>query len=578
VLALVALLAAATAWVGLRAFMAKSELERAVPLASAIPSEILAGDGNHAGRASVQLSAHAMKAAELTSDPVWRAFETVPILGPNLTAFRELAQVVQTASKEAVVPLAALAGRLDLNAFKPVNGGIDLGPLIAARPEIASAADALSGAAKQMRAIDTSATLGAVTSAVRQLGAMVERATREVVSLNDAVRLMPAMLGSNEPRSYLLLFQNNAELRATGGLPGAFAQINTDRGRIQLVKQAAASGMVFTSPVLDLPTETRGIYSDRISTFMGDVTLTPYFPTSAQLAREMWKRKYGTVVDGVISVDPVSLSYLLRATGPIALATGDVLTSDNAVKMLLTDVYARYDKPADQDVFFAAAASAVFKALAAGPVDPKALIGALAQAGDERRILLWSAHKADQQVLAGTTLTGDLPVSDAAAERFGVYLNDGTGAKMGTYLDVQIGLGEAVCRKDGRPYYAVDVKLTNTAPTDAAATLSESVTGGGFYGVPPGNVKTLVLVYGPRGTQQLGVTRDGKKISYHPATDSGYPVSQMPIELAPGESESVRVHFLGGARTHGKLVVETTPVIDLHETQKVNLSCESPLW
>ncbi|WP_420898141.1 DUF4012 domain-containing protein [Cryobacterium suzukii] len=39
--------------------------------------------------------------------------------------------------------------------------------------------------------------------------------------MNRAATLLPAMLGATEPRNYILLFQNPAELRSTGGIPGA---------------------------------------------------------------------------------------------------------------------------------------------------------------------------------------------------------------------------------------------------------------------------------------------------------------------------------------------------------------------
>ncbi len=40
-----------------------------------------------------------------------------------------------------------------------------------------------------------------------------------------AVRLLPPMLGADGPREYLLLVQNNAEQRATGGIPGSVVQL-----------------------------------------------------------------------------------------------------------------------------------------------------------------------------------------------------------------------------------------------------------------------------------------------------------------------------------------------------------------
>jgi hypothetical protein len=476
-----------------------------------------------------------------------------------------------------VTPLISLTEKYDLGGFSPVGGALELSPLVQAQPNLAGVDATLARASVDVAAIDTSNVLGQVRAATLQLSWTIESTEEKVAGVNRAVQLLPAMLGADGQRSYLLLFQNNAEVRATGGMPGAFAEVSTENGQMQITRQASASGIVFDEPVFDPPAETRDIYSDLVSTFMGDVTLTPQFPITGALTREMWKRTYGTEVDGVISFDPVALSYLLRATGPITLATGEVLTSDNAVQLLLTDVYANYVDPVDQDAFFASAASAVFEALAGGKADPASLISALVQAGDERRILIWSADERDQKVLEGTTLTGDLPASDASAERIGVYFNDATGAKMNSFLDTRIDLGEVTYRNDGRPYYAVDVTLTNTAPHDAATSLPESVTGPGTYGVVQGNIRTIMLVYGPPDSQNLGVTRGGEPIPYHPASDTGYPVSQVAVELAPGESSTTRFYLLGADAEHGELVAVHTPVLNLLESQPVEVGCDSVL-
>ena len=571
-------LAAAT-WVGARAVLAKGELESAIPLASKIQGQIVNGDGAAAEITAAELGSHSANAARLTSDPVWRAFEVVPFLGPNLVAVRQVSAVVAGVARDAVLPLARVAGAVDLADFKPVDGAINVKPLVEAQPEFAAANMALSAAEKQIETIETSRTLSVVRVATDELADSVGRAAQSVGDIDRAVRLVPKMLGVDGPRNYVLLFQNPAELRATGGIPGAVALLHTENGRIALAQQASSGDFPFyETPVLPLAEETRGLYGDITGQYIQDVNLTPVFSQSALLAREMWRTQFGVEADGVISIDPVSLSYLLKATGPITLATGDVLTADNAVQLLLSDVYARYENPADQDSFFATAAASVFSAVSGGDADPVALVTALAQAGSEHRILVWSANEEDQAVLADTDLAGGLPASDASATRFGVYLNDATGAKMGVYLDMQIDLGQITCRKDKRPNYGVSVKLSNAVPADAASTLSDYATGGGVYGVAPGNVKTVVAVYGSPGMQNLGVTRDDSAIAYHPATDSTYPVSSISVELAPGQSTVLHFGWLGLKPSSAPIVAQSTPVIHLNETRELDLSCESALW
>src|SRR5690606_20828767 len=142
----------------------------------------------------------------------------------------------------------------------------------------------------------------------------------------------------------------------------------------------------------------------------------------------------------------------------------------------LSETYARYPEPSDQDAFFAAAAQAVFSAVTAGDAEPKALVEALVRGGDEGRIRIWNSREEDQRYVAGTTLSGILPSDNSAGPRIGVYLNDSTGAKMDYYLDTSVTVASAVCRSDGLPSYRVTVTLTNTAPADAATSLPPYVT------------------------------------------------------------------------------------------------------
>ncbi len=536
--------------------------------------QVIAGESEAARRTGEDLTARAASAAELTSDPVWQAFEAIPALGPNLTVVRQLAAVVDKLAENGIGPLSEAAGRISVDDFRPVDGVIDVQPLIDAQPAVSQALSAIRAAQTQVAAIDSDGTIEQVAHAVGRLGNAVDSAEPALDVVDKAVRTVPTMLGANGPRNYLVLFQNPAELRSSGGIMGAVALVHTENGTIQLTQQASgASFPRHPESVLELPTDTRNLYGSITGQYMLNVGLTPSFPLSAALAREMWQLQYGLEVDGVLSIDPVALGYVLAATGPIALPSGDSLTTDNAVSLLLTDVYQRFEEPKEQDEFFASAAAAVFSSVAGGGADPVALISALAKAGAEHRVLVWSAAEAEQAVLADTTLAGGLPASDADTQRFGLYLNDATGAKMDTYLDVSTSVGQVTCRNDKRPNFAVEVTLTNTAPLDAATTLPKYVTGGTQVGVSPGNVKTIVSAYSSPETQNLGVTQDGDAAPYLPATDDGYQVSALTVELAPGQSTKLRFNWLGAAPLDGDLELQMTPVIHRNETKKLDMTC-----
>jgi hypothetical protein len=571
-------LIAAVAWIGVRGYLAKGELEDAIPLVTQLKTQVTSGDLAGATDSMTKLRKHAQSAAELTSDPVWRSAEVVPLVGGNLTVMRELSSTVNDVSRDGIEPLTSLAGSIGLADFKPVDGRVDLQPLVDAQKVLANSSAAVGSAVARVDALDDSGVIEPLANARQQLLDKLTEASGELTVLSKASVLLPAMLGADGPRNYLLLFQNNAELRSTGGIPGALALINTDAGSVKLTQQTSGSSFrQFPEPVIELPLDTKSLYGDNTAEFMQDVNFTPNFALSGQIAREMWNRKYGLQVDGVISLDPVALSYLLKATGPIALPSGDQLTSENAVKLLLQDVYAKYEQPPEQDAFFASAAAAVFEKIASGDVNPTALVAALGQASDENRVLVWSAHDDDQQILAGTTLAGGLPQSSETEQRFGVYFNDSTTAKMDPYLQVNIEAGQTVCRNDRLPLNSVRVTLTNAAPADAATSLPAYVTGGGLFGIPPGNIRTNIAAYGAEGLYNLGVARDGAAVAYQPSTELGYGVSKVEIELAPGDSTVLDFQFLGDKPQSKAVSVQHTPFVYGLETKALEVDCENAL-
>ncbi|SFR72231.1 Protein of unknown function [Agromyces sp. CF514] len=550
-----------------------------MPLAKTVQKQFVAGDAQAAQRSADELAAHAASAASLTGDPIWRGAEVLPGVGPNLEVMRVLAASVDRISRDAVVPLAATAGSLGLGTFAPAGGAIDLQPMIDLQQPVHAARVAFdsSAAALATPSVAGASVIGPLAEARDELTAMVDEAGGTVVGFDNAVHLLPPMLGADGPRDTLLLFQNNAELRSLGGIPGASALIHADAGTVSMTQQASARDFpVYPSRVVDMPVETRALWGENTARYIQDVTFTPQFPLAATIAREMWKRQFGTEVQSVVSVDPVMLSYLLNATGPVTIATGEQLTSENAVQVLLSDVYAKYPVQ-QQDAIFADVASRVFSALTSGSADPQKLVEALAKAGSERRILVWNADVDEQAVLAGTAIAGGLPESTATEQAFGVYLNDMTGSKMDPYLKVELGSGVITCRNDGLPNYDIVVKLTNTAPADAATSLPSYVTGGGVYGTPPGSITTSVHVYSAQGTYNLGVLLNDEPVGYHPTSDTGYTLSKVVSTLAPGESAEYRFGFLGGTSGEKLTRLESTPLVYTPDTFGVALSCDSPL-
>jgi hypothetical protein len=251
----------------------------------------------------------------------------------------------------------------------------------------------------------------------------------------------------------------------------------------------------------------------------------------------------------------VALAYLLGATGPVTLPTGGQLTAATAVRQLLSEVYLKIANEPDQDVYFAGAARSVLDKLMGGVPMSQALVAALSRAAEERRLLAWSAHPQEQQELAGTVFGGTLPEDDGAQPTVGVFLDDGTGAKLGYYVTRSVSLETGRCLEGGARPLRLTVTLASTAPRTG---LPRSVLGLGLAG--DYTVRTNVLVYAPAGGSPVAATQDGAPADFGTGLDRGREVAVFTVDLAPGASSTLVVD-LATAPLHTQAAVEPRLVL-----------------
>lgn len=570
VLAVLVVLGVIAALLVPRALTAKDALEAAVPLASQAKNEILGGDSDAANAAATELTALAEEARSATNDGLWTSFEWVPVLGENMRAVRVVSEAVHTLSTQVLEP----ATSISISALTPVDGAIDTDALTAMVPVVDSAADAAARVTADLATLETGSLIGQLQYGVTQLGDAVAEISALAEPAQTVLQVLPAALGAEGPRNYLLIFQNNAEVRTTGGNPAAIALITADHGRVEMTQQASSSDFNNNRdvPIIPLNPETQAIYGDRVGTWMQDITFTPDFAESSDLMRAFWAESFGTNVDAVVSFDPVALAYLLEATGPVTLETGDVLTPENAVPLLLNEVYFRYPKNQEQDAFFAAAAQSIFGAVTGGGADVRSLVDALAKSVDEGRLMFSSFNEAEMALIEGTTIAGPLPANNDSASVVGVFFNDLTVGKMDYYLHAEVDGSSTQCEVTGAGPASFSATVHMSNPIDAALRDSMPMyikaNAYGYHGA----IHTDVLFYGPVGTKVSAVEIDGEIVGigdrydgeYREMTHMGRPVLQVPILLRMQTDATLTVTFTAGdgqsAADFGPFDVRTTPL------------------
>lgn len=585
VLALVTVLAASIVWLGLRGLQAKDELEAAQGRIGELSAQAADLDIAGARDSLTAIEGHTTKAVELTSDPVWRAAEVVPFAGGNLTAVRELASATELIINEVASPLLDLAATIDPATLAPQDGAINLQPFIDAEPVVIRSNAGLKKAIKKIDAIDVQGTIPQVTAAKAKISSMLPKVAPILDTMESVVPLLAPALGSAAPRTYLVMFQNNAESRPLGGTALSFTTIIVDQGRITLgdaVPAGFANFSKHSESFVPVPDGVQELYEGNFGTFIANATVRPSFTSAAEMVQAMWASDRGYPVDGVVSIDPVALSYILRATDPVTLSTGDVLTSDSIVPLLLNDVYQRFNTGnnardnARQDVVYSEAVDATFAALMSGNLKPVELVSALIQGWTEQRLLYWSANESEQAVLASLGLNGELPISDDETERVGLYFSDNVGSKLNFYLQQSVVLSQGSCLGDGRQNYRVSAQLTSTLPAADVRKLSPSITGlWQRENLPPGLQRLQVFLYAPPGATITGATVNGTPVELAAFHDTSYPVGKLTVGVEPGATVSIVYDLISAATSNKTLEASITPMVHPTKVSSDVLDCST---
>ncbi len=562
-------------WIGIRATQAKNELDAAASRIETLKSQINAQDTAGATETIRQLRSHVQNAVSISTDPLWRTAEVVPFIGPNLSAVRLVSASAQEALGPAVSPLVQAAGALSLDSLKPAGGVIDVHPLAAVLPQVQAASTQTHEALKTADQVDANATFASVHTAVDQFRAKLSSLDSELASMARGIAAAPGILGYHGPRAYLLLFQDNGEAMPAGGTIGSMAILTIDNGHIALSDQSSASERDFPpfgAPVVPLAQDVAATWPAGLGTNVQDLTETPRFPLTYQIAAAMWQQARGIHIDGVASVDTVFLGKLLGVTGPVTLPDGTRLDSSNAVPQLLGDLYRTHDQQS-VDLIHEQAAQAVFTKLFQGNVDAKRLFATVQAGAQDHRVLVWSSNTDEQKIIAGSPYDGDPPRSTSSTDAFGVYLRDETPSKMGFYLRQQVDLAGAQCSPGARRSVLLTVKLTNSAPTNAADVLPPYVTGDGGTGTPRGAVKLSTTVYAPHGYSVVGITVDGVPQPGVTGTDGSFVVGQARTVVAPATTSVITMQLTAGHTDDRTLTAEVTPLVTSSTVTTSPLDC-----
>ena len=381
--------------------------------------------------------------------------------------------------------------------------------------------------------------------------------------ISTLVKVGPALAGADRPKRYLIAFQNSAEARGTGGIIGAFAVVELNKGKISVIKTGSNEILKWIDEIpVAMPDEFKALYRSDPAIWQNS-NLSPHFPYGAKIWLALWQLQFGQSLDGVIAVDPSALSYMLKATGPVSLPSGKVLTSENLVSETLSRAYKEYETDNEaRKQYLVTIINATFAQLLEGKFDKLQMARALQQGILENRILVYSAEPGVASELATTRLAGVM--EPTPSNEFRAVIQNIDASKLDYYLDREVSIRSLGCAVSGQVEVSVQVTNTLTSGVGLPAYVLTRADKSMPESIVTGQHRFMLFIYGPPQTKLVYASRSSKTGSAGGiATERQRPILVADIDLAPGRSEKVTAVFtrgIGSVEYHSQPLVRSEKV------------------
>lgn len=347
--------------------------------------------------------------------------------------------------------------------------------------------------------------------------------------------LLPDLVATSGSKNYLILLQNNMELRPAGGFIGSFAKLNFEEGKL---KKFEVNDVYSIDGQLGIHVEPPQELKEDLGQknwYLRDSNWEPDFPTAARQAEWFYTKETGDKVEGVIALDVSAIEKILEVTGPLELSDyKEKITSGN-----LFEKAASYSEtnffPGSQakKSFLTALANGLFNKMFFVPQDnwPQ-ILSVISRSLDEKHISIYLNDAKLFSYIDSQNWTHIMPRSakENETEDFLSMTEANMGAnKANYYLDRSYKL-ETVIGKDGEVKHRMRINFTNRSPSDT---------------FPAGKYKNRFKIYLPFGSKlnralwgETEITKETRAF-----VDFGRSGFSMLLELSPKERKTLVLDY-----------------------------------
>ena len=163
----------------------------------------------------------------------------------------------------------------------------------------------------------------------------------------ELFNLLPRFLGFTKPVNYLLLFQNNTEMRPSGGFLGVYAVVRVDKGKMDVLKVEGTEILDRNTPE-DWKITPPKIISEHLDVdrwHFRDANWSPDYVESVENVLRLYKGEEGLLadeIDAVVAITPTVLEKFIEKIGPVVVQDVE-FTAENVTEKLEYEVEYGYD-------------------------------------------------------------------------------------------------------------------------------------------------------------------------------------------------------------------------------------------
>lgn len=515
---------------------------------------LVAGDAAGAAEAFAEAEAAFAEARDRLGNPLTRLTSYAPIVGRTPDAVSSGAEAGVLVARAGgvlarateglpggIVSLAPRDGTIPIEPFRRLTG-----PLAEARSLVGRADSILDDAPRRF-------VPGPVAEAISGFDHQTDKASQALTAAAAITRVMPAFLGEDGPRRYLVGAQNPAELRGTGGIVGSFAVITLDDGAIDLGSFRDVN--ILPDPDLSMieppgPDYERiyGRYLRRGS--WPNVNMTPDAPSAATMFERMYQAATGDRVDGTILADPLAFARLMQVSGPAEVpGTGLSVDADSVVDFVSNEAYSLFDVSSKRKRVLGAVAGAVLgRFLGPGRTgDPITAGQALVDAAGRGHLVL---HATDPEVQAGLEAAGVAGALRTPGDLVAIVANNAGANKIDYYAQRTVRYSVELF-PDGSSAATASARFENTAPASGQPPYVI-----GPYGYLKGDAVAgenlmLVSAYCGPGCTVESYLRDGRSEGVEIHEELGYPFVLSAVRILSGETTDLEYRWRDSAAWDG---------------------------